>query len=461
MIPVTTRAAQNLAVFGLGASGRAAARALISGGALVSAWDDAPASRAAAAGEDIPLAAPDGIDWARQSALVLSPGVPLTHPRPHAVVGQAAAVGIPVIGDIELAAECCRDAVLVAVTGTNGKSTVAALLHHVCATAGRRAQLGGNIGRPALDLDPPAPGEVIILELSSFQLDLTQDAAFDIAVLLNLTPDHLDRHGSMAGYAAAKKRIFRAAGDGRPQSAVVGVDDERCRAIHDELTAAGRFAVRPVSAGSGGGSGVHVADGRLVDDADGESCDLSAAEGLRGPHNWQNAAAAWAAARMLGIAPAAIRAALATFRGLPHRMETVAVIDGIRYVNDSKATNGDAAARALASFADVYWIAGGIAKEDGLAPAGPWLGNVRHAYLIGDAAASFGRELRGRVPCTRSGSLERAVAAARRRAAADRTREPVVLLSPGGASFDRYPNFAARGEHFRALVLDRAPGEAT
>ena len=460
MIPVTTRAAQNLAVFGLGASGRATARALISGGARVSAWDDASASRAAAAGEDIPLAAPDGIDWARQSALVLSPGVPLTHPRPHAVVGRAAAAGIPVIGDIELVAECCRDAVLVAVTGTNGKSTVAALLHHVCGIAGRRSQLGGNIGRPALDLDPPAPGEVIILELSSFQLDLTRDAAFDIAVLLNLTPDHLDRHGGMAGYAAAKKRIFREAADGRPQSAVVGVDDARSRAIHDELAATGRFAVRPVSVGTGGG-GVDVVDGRLVDAADGESCDLSSADGLRGPHNWQNAAAAWAAARMLGVAPAAIRAALSTFRGLPHRMETVAVIDGIRYVNDSKATNGDAAARALASFTDIYWIAGGQPKEDGLASARPWLGNVRHAYLIGDAAASFGRELRDRVPCTRSGSLERAVAAARRRAAADDAQEPVVLLSPGGASFDRYRNFVARGEHFRALVLDRAPGEAT
>ena len=460
MIPVTTRAAQNLAVFGLGASGRATARALVSGGAEVVAWDDAAASRAAAAAENIPLAEPDGIDWARQSALVLSPGVPLTHPRPHAVVERAAAAGIAVIGDIELMAECCSDTVLVAVTGTNGKSTVAALLAHICGTTGRRAQLGGNIGRPALDLDPPAPGEVIILELSSFQLELTRNAAFDIAILLNLTPDHLDRHGSMASYTAAKKRIFRGARDGRPQSAVVGIDDDCCRAIHDELAAGGRFTVRPVSVGAGTGTGVHVVDGTLIDDADGESCDLSAVSSLRGPHNWQNAAAAWAAARMLGITPDAIRAALPTFRGLPHRMETVAVIDGIRYVNDSKATNGAAAARALASFSEIYWIAGGIAKEDGLAPAAPWLGNVRHAYLIGEAAASFGRELRGRVPCTQSDSLERAVRAARRQAVADRAREPVVLLSPAGASFDRYRNFAARGEHFRALVLDGASGEA-
>ena len=458
MIPVTTRAAQNLAVFGLGASGRATARALVSGGARVVAWDDAEASRAAAGAENIALAEPGGIDWARQSALVLSPGVPLTHPRPHAVVERAVAAGIAVIGDIELMAECCRDAVLVAVTGTNGKSTAAALLAHICSTAGRRAQLGGNIGRPALDLDPPAPGEVVILELSSFQLELTRDAAFDIAILLNLTPDHLDRHGSMAGYAAAKRRIFRSARDGRPQSAVVSIDDDRCRAIHDELAAGGRFAVRSVSVEAA--AGVQVVDGILVDAGDGESCDLSAAAGLRGPHNWQNAAAAWTAARMLGIAPDAIRAALPTFRGLLHRMETVAVIDGIRYVNDSKATNGDAAARALASFSEIYWIAGGIAKEDGLAPAAPWLGNVRHAYLIGEAAASFGRELRGRVPCTRSGSLERAVRAARSQAAADGAREPVVLLSPAGASFDRYRNFAARGEHFRTLVLDGAPGEA-
>ncbi len=461
MIPVTSRSAQRVAVFGLGASGRAAARALLSGGAEVAAWDDAAGPRAAAGRERIPLVPPERVDWPGQSALVLSPGVPLTGPEPHPVVAAAAAAGVAVVGDIELLAETRPDAVLVAVTGTNGKSTTAALIHHVCERAGLAAQIGGNFGRPALDLDPPGAGDPVILEVSSFQLDLTRRAAFDVAVLLNLTPDHLDRHGGMAGYRAAKRRIFRRAGDGRPQVAIVGADDAECRAVLDGLAGDGGRRVRAVSAERRLADGVHVADGTLRDADDGAGCDLSAMEGLRGPHNWQNAAAAWAASRALGVAPETVRSAFADFGGLPHRMETVAVIDGVRYVNDSKATNGDAAARALASFGNVYWIAGGRDKGDGLGPVGSSLGNVRGAYLIGEAEAAFARELEGRVPVARCGTLENAVAAARRRAVADGAPDPVVLLSPACASFDQHESFAARGDRFRALALGEDRGGAS
>lgn len=461
MISVTSRSAQRVAVFGLGASGRAAALALLSGGAEVAAWDDAPGPRAAAAKERIPLLPPKRVDWSGQAALVLSPGVPLTCPAPHPVAAAAAAAGVAIVGDVEFLAEACPDALLVAVTGTNGKSTTAALIHHVCRRAGLAAQIGGNFGRPALDLDPPGTGEPVILEMSSFQLDLTRRAAFDVAVLLNLTPDHLDRHGGMAGYRAAKRRIFRRAGDGRPQVAIVGADDAECRAVRDELVDEGGRRVVAVSAGRRLADGIHVVDGLLRDSGDGACCDLSTMDGLRGPHNWQNAAAAWAAARALGVAPETIRGAFADFGGLPHRMETVAVIDGVRYVNDSKATNGDAAARALASFRSVYWIAGGRDKGDGLAPVGPWLGNVRGAYLVGEAEDAFARELEGRVPVARCGTLENAVAAARLQAAADGAPEPVVLLSPACASFDQHESFAARGNRFRALARENARGGAS
>ncbi len=448
-----SRSAQRLAVFGLGASGRAAAHALAAAGADVAAWDDVAEARAAAAREGVPLSDLARADWTRFHALVLSPGVPLSHPEPHPVARRAAAAGVSVIGDIELLAEACPEAFLIGVTGTNGKSTTAALIRHALQAAGRPVQLGGNFGPPALGLAPPRAGECIVLELSSYQLDLTARAAFDAAVLLNVTPDHLDRHGGMAGYVAAKKRIFRT---GRPrQTAIVGVDDPPCRAAAGELIRDGRWRVRTISALRE--ADVRVTDGRLADAADGAS--VRVPETLRGSHNWQNAAAAWAVARARGVPPAAIAAAFETWPGLPHRMETVAEAGGVRFVNDSKATNGEAAARALQSFRDVYWIAGGIAKEDGLAPTEPHLGRVRRAYLIGDAAAAFARHLKGRAPAEISGNLEDAVRSAVRQATEDGAAAPVVLLSPACASFDQYRDFAARGDHFRALAreLEGAP----
>ena len=451
MIPVTSRSSQHLAVFGLGGSGRATAHALMAGGATVTAWDDNADSRAEAANENIPLADLVAADWSQFSALVLSPGIPLTHPAPHPVVVCARKADRPVIGDIELLAENTDGAVLIGITGTNGKSTTSALLHHVLQTAGVSVQIGGNFGPPVLGLTPPKDTETVVLELSSYQLDLTQTATFDIAVLLNVTPDHLDRHGDMAGYVAAKKRIFRtASGTGR-QIAVIGIDDAYSTAAMTELSKNPAWQIIPVSVGQPVDGGVSVIDGELSD-ADGNSCKIGHIDTLRGRHNWQNAATAWAVARARGLTPAQIASAFETYPGLPHRLEAVGEIDGIRYINDSKATNGEAAARALASFSNIYWIAGGVPKEDGLDPTAPYLDQVRHAFLIGDAAEAFKAALDGKVPVTMSCDLATAVKDAGRSAAADGMESPVVLLSPACASFDQYRNFTLRGDHFRELV---------
>jgi UDP-N-acetylmuramoylalanine--D-glutamate ligase len=464
MIPVTSRSSQHLAVFGLGGSGRATAHALMAGGATVTAWDDNAKSRAEAANENIPLADLTGANWSDFSALVLSPGIPLTHPAPHPVVVCAKQANRPVIGDIELLAENNDGAVLIGITGTNGKSTTSALLHHVLQASGVAVQIGGNFGPPVLGLTPPETRETVVLELSSYQLDLTQTATFDIAVLLNVTPDHLDRHGDMAGYVAAKKRIFRTATDADRQIAVIGIDDEYGRAAMNELAGNIAWQVMPVSVEHRVEGGISVIDGELHD-VDGNTCAIGHIDTLRGRHNWQNAATAWAVARARGLTPAQIAAAFETYPGLPHRLEAVGEVDGIRYINDSKATNGEAAATALASFSNIYWIAGGVAKEDGLVPTEPYLEHVRHAFLIGDAASAFATSLDGKVTVTMSGDLATAVRDAARCAATaddnDGGDAPVVILSPACASFDQYPNFTLRGDHFRDLVAGlRAEGAA-
>lgn len=459
MIPVTSRSSQHMAVFGLGGSGRATAHALLAGGATVTAWDDNAESRAEAANENIPLADLTTSDWTGFSALVLSPGIPLTHPEPHPVVIRAHDAGRPVIGDIELLAENCDSSVLIGITGTNGKSTTSALVHHILKDSGVAVQIGGNFGPPVLGLDTAGPRDTIVLELSSYQLDLTQTATFDIAVLLNITPDHLDRHGDMAGYIAAKKRIFRSDAEPQTQIAVIGIDDIHSKAICDDLSGNPAWQVTPISVLDPLENGVWVIDG-VLHDSDGNTCPIGHIETLRGQHNWQNAAASWAIVRARGLSPTQIATAFETYPGLPHRLETVAEIAGIRYVNDSKATNGEAAARALSSFSNIYWIAGGVPKEDGLDPALPYLDHVRHAFLIGEAADAFESVLTGKVPVTRSGDLASALRDAEDRATADAASAPVILLSPACASFDQYPNFTVRGDHFRDLVNDLRSGGA-
>jgi UDP-N-acetylmuramoylalanine--D-glutamate ligase len=451
MLAVPSMHDKTVAVLGLGRSGLSVCRALAESGARTWAWDDAYERRASAAAAGMPIVDLALCNWGRVDRLVLSPGIAHRYPRPHRLVRRARSAGVEVVGDIELLAENQPKRRIVGITGTNGKSTTTALVGALLRGAGIGVQVGGNIGLPVLDLLPKPCDDIYVLELSSYQLELTEHLACAVAVILNLTPDHLDRHGGMAGYVQAKKRIFR--NQGANDWAVIGVDDAYGQALMSEL-AQTRQAV-PVAVGRTLERGVYVIDGHLHDAIDGrdrEVADLRPIASLRGAHNWQNAATAYAAVRGLGVAPAAAAAGLEHFAGLAHRMEQAGVVDGVRYVNDSKATNPDAAARALASFDRIYWIAGGRPKEGGLEPVWPFLDRVRHAFLIGEAAPGFAEALAGRVPCSQCGDLatafERATEAARR----DAENEPVVLLTPACASFDQFTDFEARGEAFKALV---------
>lgn len=447
---IPARSNQTLALFGLGSSGLAAAGALRDSGAAVVAWDDAPASRRAAAAAGIDLRDPAAWEWPGLDALVLSPGIPLTHPEPHPVVRSARQADCPVIGDIELLGEAAPDARMVGVTGTNGKSTTTALLGHLLAEAGRTVAVGGNLGPPALSLPALGREGIYVIECSSYQLDLIDRIRFDTAVLLNISPDHLDRHGDLAGYVAAKRRIFRDR-PGGGQVAIVGTDDAASRAVLSELEGRAGWRLVPIAVGRPVDGGVSVLGGTLFED-DRAVADMSRIDTLPGAHNHQNAAAAFAAARSLGLSRAEAAAALATYPGLPHRQETVAVIDGVRYVNDSKATNGEATRNALVCYRAIYWIAGGRPKADGLEAVLPELDRVRRAYLIGEAEAAFAEEIGGRVPVERCGDLARALEAAHRDAQRERPPGATVLLSPACASFDQWPSFAARGDAFRSAA---------
>ncbi|HXA37996.1 MAG TPA: UDP-N-acetylmuramoyl-L-alanine--D-glutamate ligase [Phenylobacterium sp.] len=458
MIPVRGFEGKTVAVFGLARTGLAAARALIAGGAEVALWDENAERRAAAEAEGLPLVDLAAADWSRFAALMLSPGVPLTHPAPHWTVEKAHAAGVEIVGDIELFARTVnaapehRKPKIVAITGTNGKSTTTALIGHVCAQAGRDVRIGGNIGIGVLDLEDMHGGAVYVLEMSSYQLDLTSSLHADVTVILNLSPDHLERHGSMEGYVAAKRRIL--ANQGKGDTAVIGVDDPWGQQICTEITAANRRTIVPISANKAMGRGVYVLNGLLYD-ATGERAqevaDLNRARSLPGRHNWQNAAAAYAAAKGLGIAPDEAAEHLLTFPGLAHRMETVATLGRVRFVNDSKATNADAARQALSSYPRSYWIAGGRAKTDGIEALEDLFPRVAKAYLIGEAAPAFAKTLKGKAPAVECGTLDVAVAQAYADAAAG-GQDAVVLLSPACASFDQYADFEERGEAFRSAV---------
>ena len=456
MIPVTAFARKRVAVFGLGMSGLASARALIAGGAEVVGFDDNARQLEEAAAAGIPTADLRRVDWSTLAALVLAPGVPLTHPVPHWVVGLARNAAVEVIGDIEL---YCRErrrrspnAPFIAVTGTNGKSTTTALVAHLFAKAGYDAEAGGNIGTAILSLQPPRAGRVHVIECSSYQIDLAPSLDPSVGILLNVSEDHLERHGTLANYAAIKERLV--AGVPASGTAVVGVDDNWCQAIADRREKTGRRVVR-VSVRRPLPDGLYV-EAQQVMRADGGGARVIARIGgvgsLRGVHNAQNAACATGAAIALGLSPEAIQRGLWSFPGLAHRMEEIGRKDGALFVNDSKATNADAAARALASFADIFWIAGGRAKTGGIADLAGFFPRIRKAYLIGEAASEFAATLDGKVPYEIAGTLDRAVELAARDATASGLPEPVVLLSPACASFDQYPNFEVRGAAFRDLV---------
>ncbi len=431
----------------------ATALALVAGGAQVTAFDDNAETCRLAADKGIPIADLRHMDWSGFAALVLAPGVPLTHPKPHWVVEQAKAADTEIIGDIELLARerrtVCPEAMLIAITGTNGKSTTTALIGHILKAAGRNVEVGGNIGRAVLDLAPLAPGRIYVVECSSYQIDLAPTLDADVGLLLNLTPDHLDRHGDMTRYAAIKERLVAGA-----KLAVVGADDACCVAIGERLAAAGHDVV-PISGDRGhisrglafdGGAIVSVEDGAVV-------ADLSDHPVLRGAHNGQNAAAAIAACRAAGLTDAEIRDGLATFPGLAHRMQPVARRGAVIFVNDSKATNAEASAPALKSFSDIYWIAGGRAKEGGIAALAPYFPKIARAYLIGEAADAFAATLAGAADAVICGTLENAVRQAADDAAKSDAVTPVVLLSPACASFDQYRNFEKRGDAFVGAVM--------
>jgi UDP-N-acetylmuramoylalanine--D-glutamate ligase len=456
MIPVTTFAGKKVAVFGLGGSGLASASALLAGGADVIGWDDSADTVAKATSAGIPTADLRNIDWSRISALVLAPGVPLTHPVPHWSVGLARSAAVEVVGDIEL---FCRerranvpDAPFVAITGTNGKSTTTALVGHLLKSAEYDVQIGGNIGTAILSLEPPRPGRVHVIECSSYQIDLAPSLDPSVGILLNVTEDHLDRHGTLQHYAAIKERLV--AGVQEAGSAIVGVDDNWCAAAADRIEQAGKRLIR-VSVRRPLPDGLYVEAEHIKLAASGTARAIARIGGigsLRGVHNAQNAACAAGAALALGLSALAIQQGLTSFPGLAHRMEQVGHKGRVLFVNDSKATNADSTAQALACFSDMFWIAGGKPKTGGIASLTDFFPRIRKAYLIGEAAAGFAAELEGHVPHVVAGTLDRAIELAARDAEASDVNEPVVLLSPACASFDQYRNFEVRGDKFRELV---------
>ncbi len=457
MIPATSFSGKTVAVFGLGGSGLASVRSLIAGGARVLCWDDNAKSVEKAAAEGFATGNLRAADWSQFAALLLAPGVPLTHPAPHWTVGLARAAGVETIGDIEL---YCRErqrhapkSPFVAITGTNGKSTTTALTAHLLQSAGRSAELGGNIGTAVMTLKPPHASHAHVVECSSYQIDLAPSLDPRVGILTNVSEDHLDRHGTMENYAAVKERLV--AGVQPDGTAIVGVDDNWCQAAADRIERSGTRVLR-VSVRRPLSDGLYVEAGRIVRAEGGAGTTVALLGGigsLRGVHNAQNAACAAGAALALGLSPEEIQAGLRSFPGLAHRMEQVGRIGRVLFVNNSKATNTDSAAQALACFPEIFWIAGGKPKTGGIGALAGFFPRIRKAYLIGEAADEFAGTLKGKVVHEIVGTLERAVAAAARDAAASSSAEPVVLLSPACASFDQYPNFEVRGDRFRELVL--------
>ena len=461
MIPVQGYAGKTVAVLGLGRSGRATVAALQAGGAHAVVWDDSAVAREAA--EE------DGLDlrdltkagaFEHVAALIVSPGIPHLYPTPNPVIAAAWDAEVPVDNDIGLffrsfATEDWDDfdtsPRIIAVTGSNGKSTTAALIHHILIENGKPTQLAGNIGRGVLDIEPAHDGEVVVLELSSYQTDLARSMTPDVAVLTNLSADHLDRHAGLGGYFAAKRRLFA---EGGPDRAVIGVDEAEGRYVANQLIeGAGDDRVIRISSGqklSGQGWTVFARKGFLSEHRKGRqvaSLDLRGVTGLPGAHNHQNACAAYAACRSLGIGPKGIEAALHSFGGLPHRSQVVGEFAGVTYVNDSKATNVDSAAKALQAFDNIRWICGGLQKEGGLDAVLGLTAHVAKAYVIGREAESFARQLTG-FETDVCGTMDVAVA----RAMAEAQPGDVVLLAPAAASFDQYDSFEKRGEDFMALV---------
>jgi UDP-N-acetylmuramoylalanine--D-glutamate ligase len=457
MIQIPGYVDKAVVVLGLGLSGLATARAMQESGADVWAWDDNVDKRTEAEAAGISVRNPKDTNWRMMSALIMSPGIPHTFPEPHLIAQKAKDVGCPIIGDMELLMGSQKDAAYVGITGTNGKSTTTSLIAHILKTAGKTIQVGGNLGTPVLELLPMGDGGIYVLEMSSYQLDLTPSVSCDFSVLLNISPDHLDRHGGMDGYIASKKGLLR----NRTENSIVviGVDDPSSKEIFDVLKADKLGRIIPISGSLDVQKGVFASGGTLFDSIDGDPrpvLDLAEAQALPGEHNAQNAAAAYAVAKLAGLDWQEVSNAIKTYPGLAHRQERVDVVDGVTYINDSKATNADAAARALGCYDAICWIAGGQSKEGGIEALTPYLGRVVHAFLIGDAQDAFAAVLADKVSVTKSDTLEKAIAQAHQRALEDTSGGCVVLLSPACASFDQFDNFEQRGNAFKALVENLA-----
>ncbi|RCK49909.1 UDP-N-acetylmuramoyl-L-alanyl-D-glutamate synthetase [Thalassospira profundimaris] len=465
MIDLSQYRGKTVAVLGLGKSGLASVKALIQSGAIVWAWDDNEDSRHQLDDLNVTPVNLVECDWRVPEMLVISPGIPSTFPTPHPAAEKARRAGKPIVCDVELLCTTVPGTPMLAITGTNGKSTTTALTAHIIAQSGIKTQVGGNLGYPVLGFDALDVDDCYVLELSSYQLDLLNQAAFDASALLNITPDHLDRHGGMTGYIGAKRTIF--ARQKGPKWAIISIDDDHCAQMATELAREGGHRIVEISVNGPAPHGVYVDDHWLIDDLDNARdpiLDLATVTHMPGRHNWQNIAFAYALCRARQVAPRDIIAGIMSFPGLAHRQEQLGTIDGITFVNDSKATNAEATAKALSAYDNIYWILGGKPKEGGIDGLDAFYGRIKKAFLIGSAAEAFAATLNGHVPFEQCGTLDIATRRALETAKADQAERqassdtassaPVILLSPACASFDQFKSFEARGDAFRDLFTD-------
>jgi UDP-N-acetylmuramoylalanine--D-glutamate ligase len=438
---------KTVAVLGLGRSGKSTAKALLRAGARVFAWDDQEGARIQAQHEGLLLTAPSAIEWADVDHLILSPGIPHQYPAPHPLVAQAQIAGLRPLSDIEILCLSQPKARYISITGTNGKSTTTTLIGHILKESGMRAEVGGNLGIPVMDLNPLNKEGTYVLEVSSYQLETSPSLHSHVSILLNITPDHLERHGGMAGYIAAKKLIYKNAT--LDDTLVISVDDPHCLSIYEELRALNQMTLLPLSVHKVVSEGLYVKDGVLYEKSK-PVLDLKPLDRLRGQHNWQNIAAAYGALRSLGLEGDIIAEHVASFPGLAHRQQVVARHRNVTFVNDSKATNAEAVAKAVACYqhASLYCLFGGRPKEGGITALKPYFPSFKHAFLYGEAASAFALTLKGAVPYTLCETLEEAVQRAASLAFQDQYPDAVVLLSPACASFDQFRDFEARGEAF-------------
>lgn len=444
---------QKVAVLGLGRSGRSVAKSLLKSGAHVFAWDDQEEARDVSRNQGIPLVDLNTLEWEDVDHLILSPGIPHHYPAPNPIVAQAQIAGLRPLSDLEILYRTQPHAHYIGITGTNGKSTTTTLIGHILKESGALMEMGGNLGIPVMELNPLDEQGTYVLEVSSYQLEISPSLHFNVGVLLNITPDHLDRHGGMEGYIAAKRLIYRNA---TPQDTlVINVDDAPCMTIYEKLKSSKRMNLVPISTCKVLTEGIYVKDGILYENTH-PIFDVRQFTRLKGQHNWQNVAAAYGVLRSMGFKPEMIEKGIESFPGLAHRQQEVATYKNVTFINDSKATNADATAKALACFQDsaLYCLLGGRPKEGGIASLVSYFPSLKHAFLYGEAASSFALTLEGRVPYTLCQTLKEATEQAAQMAFNDHNPNVTVLLSPACTSFDQFKDFEERGAVFCRYVQD-------